>query len=168
MPQTASLTTRDEQWAIHAIVHAHHHDPFSFLGMHPAADTLTVRAFLPQAQAVTLIDATGKAVAEFERIAPEGLFVAHLKGAPFPYRLLGAHEATVDGVDGVVFSVWAPNARRVSVVGEFNEWDGRRHPMRCHFGIGVWELFLPHLRAGTLYKYEIKGVNGDVLPLKAD
>src|SRR5689334_12656895 len=93
MPQTASLTTRDEQWAIHAIVHAHHHDPFSFLGMHPAADTLTVRAFLPQAHAVTLIDATGKPVAEFERIAPEGLFVAHLKGAPFPYRL------RIDGQD---------------------------------------------------------------------
>ncbi len=84
------------------------------------------------------------------------------------YRRLGAHEVTLDGVDGVAFSVWAPNARRVSVVGPFNDWDGRRHPMRCHFGIGVWELFLPGLRAGTLYKYEIKGANGDVLPLKAD
>ena len=80
MAQAASLTTRDEQWAIHAIVHAHHHDPFSYLGMHQTADGLAVRVFLPQAHAVTLIDAHGKPVAEFERIDPEGLFVAHLKG----------------------------------------------------------------------------------------
>src|SRR6188474_1824436 len=87
MAQAASLTTRDEQWAIQAIVHANHHDPFSYLGMHQTADGLAVRAFLPQARAVTLIDASGNPVAEFDRIDPEGLFVAHLKGNPFPYRL---------------------------------------------------------------------------------
>ena len=84
------------------------------------------------------------------------------------YRKLGAHEIEVENVPGVVFAVWAPNARRVSVVGPFNDWDGRRHPMRCHYGSGVWELFLPGLAAGALYKFEIKGPNGEVLPLKAD
>ncbi|MDN2568236.1 1,4-alpha-glucan branching protein GlgB [Aquibium sp. A9E412] len=84
------------------------------------------------------------------------------------YRRLGSHPLTHEGVAGVVFAVWAPNARRVSVVGDFNAWDGRRHPMRKRHGAGVWELFVPGLEAGTLYKYEILGVHGDVLPLKAD
>jgi 1,4-alpha-glucan branching enzyme len=84
------------------------------------------------------------------------------------YHRLGAHPTTMDGVDGVAFAVWAPNARRVSVVGEFNAWDGRRHPMRKRHGVGVWELFVPGLERGALYKYEILGVHGDVLPLKAD
>ncbi|MGX1307552.1 1,4-alpha-glucan branching enzyme [Amorphus suaedae] len=84
------------------------------------------------------------------------------------YRRVGAHPTTLDGVAGIAFSVWAPNARRVSVVGHFNAWDGRRHPMRRRLGVGVWELFIPGLERGTLYKYEIVGVNGDVLPLKAD
>jgi 1,4-alpha-glucan branching enzyme len=81
---------------------------------------------------------------------------------------LGAHVTTMDGVLGVRFAVWAPNARRVSVVGAFNEWDGRRHPMRLRFGAGVWELFIPRLGAGTLYKYEIVSAGGETLPLKAD
>tara|TARA_R110002020_G_scaffold15140_75_gene53554 strand:- start:3627 stop:5837 length:2211 start_codon:yes stop_codon:yes gene_type:complete len=84
------------------------------------------------------------------------------------YRRVGAHPTTLDGVAGIAFSVWAPNARRVSVVGHFNAWDGRRHPMRRRLGVGVWELFIPGLETGTLYKYEIVGVNGEVLPLKAD
>jgi 1,4-alpha-glucan branching enzyme len=81
---------------------------------------------------------------------------------------LGAHVTTIDGVSGVRFAVWAPNARRVSVVGAFNAWDGRRHPMRLRFGAGVWELFLPRLGAGALYKYEIVAPGGETLPLKAD
>ena len=93
MAQAASLTTRDEQWAIHAIVHAHHHDPFSYLGMHQTADGLAVRVFLPQAHAVTLIDAAGKPVAEFERIDPEGLFVAHLKGTSRSPTASASHDA---------------------------------------------------------------------------
>jgi 1,4-alpha-glucan branching enzyme len=83
-------------------------------------------------------------------------------------RTLGAHPMTLDGVRGVRFAVWAPNARRVSVVGAFNRWDGRRLPMRLRFGAGVWELFIPRLPLGTLYKYEIVAADGGVLPLKAD
>ena len=69
------------------------------------------------------------------------------------YERLGAHPVVVDGVAGVVFAVWAPNARRVSVVGDFNAWDGRRHPMRRRVEAGVWELFLPGVGEGALYKY---------------
>jgi len=81
---------------------------------------------------------------------------------------LGAHPMVVDGVPGVRFAVWAPNARRVSVVGEFNTWDGRRHPMRLRHGAGVWEMFIPRVTAGALYKYELIGPDGATLPLKAD
>ena len=83
-------------------------------------------------------------------------------------RTLGAQLVTQEGVPGVRFAVWAPNARRVSVVGDFNRWDGRRHPMRLRHGAGVWELFIPRLGAGAVYKYEIVGPDGGVLPLKAD
>jgi len=84
------------------------------------------------------------------------------------YEKLGAHWAEMEGVGGVVFALWAPNARRVSVVGDFNRWDGRRHPMRGRGGTGIWELFLPGLGEGAIYKYEIKSRQGDVLALKAD
>ena len=66
------------------------------------------------------------------------------------------------------FAVWAPNARRVSVVGDFNNWDGRRHLMRLRGGSGVWEMFVPHLVVGDRYKYEIVGPDDALLPLKAD
>jgi 1,4-alpha-glucan branching enzyme len=82
------------------------------------------------------------------------------------YRKLGAHPLVHQGVEGVAFAVWAPNAHRVSVVGDFNGWDGRRMPMR-NVG-GFWELFVPGLRPGHLYKYEILGADGQLLPLKAD
>lgn len=83
-------------------------------------------------------------------------------------RFLGAHEHEVEGVAGVLFAVWAPNAERVSVVGDFNDWDGRRHPMRVRGGSGVWEVFIPGLRSGEIYKYEIRNRHtGDIL-LKAD
>jgi len=72
------------------------------------------------------------------------------------HRKLGAHPHTIDGVAGVRFAVWAPNAARVSVVGDFNHWDGRRHPMRSHPGSGAWDLFIPGLREGAHYKYEVK------------
>ncbi|MEE3500086.1 1,4-alpha-glucan branching protein GlgB [Acidiphilium acidophilum] len=80
---------------------------------------------------------------------------------------LGATPATIEGVSGVRFAVWAPNARRVSVVGAFNLWDGRRHPMRKRYDIGVWELFIPEVAVGSLYKYEILAAHGGLL-LKAD
>jgi 1,4-alpha-glucan branching enzyme len=83
------------------------------------------------------------------------------------YRVLGANAHTVDGIDGVLFATWAPNATRVSVVGDFNGWDGRRHAMRSRGGSGVWELFIPELSAGTLYKFEIRSQRGD-LQQKAD
>jgi 1,4-alpha-glucan branching enzyme len=84
------------------------------------------------------------------------------------YDRLGAHPMTHQGVEGVAFAVWAPNARRVSVVGHFNAWDGRRHPMRKRIGPGVWELFIPGLQPGEIYKYEIVSAHGTRLPLKAD
>ena len=84
------------------------------------------------------------------------------------YEKLGAHPMRIDGIDGVGFAVWAPNARRVSVVADFNRWDGRRHPMRLRRECGVWELFIPGVREGALYKYEIKARSGELMPLKAD
>ena len=72
------------------------------------------------------------------------------------YNRLGAQLRKIDGVDGVNFAVWAPNATSVSVVGDFNNWDGRRHPMRKHIPSGFWELFVPGLGEGTLYKYQIR------------
>ena len=83
-------------------------------------------------------------------------------------RALGARPMKVGGVSGVRFAVWAPNARRVSVVGDFNAWDGRRHPMRLRPSAGVWELFVPRLGPGERYKFEIIDRNDQILPLKAD
>ncbi len=83
------------------------------------------------------------------------------------YRKMGAHPSTVDGVEGVHFAVWAPNAMRVSIQGMFNRWDGRHHPMQSRGQSGLWELFIPHLKPGDLYKFEIKGRDG-FLAQKAD
>jgi 1,4-alpha-glucan branching enzyme len=83
-------------------------------------------------------------------------------------RCLGAQTMQIDGVAGVRFAVWAPNAQRVSLVGDFNLWDGRRHPMRLRAEAGVWEIFVPRLAAGSRYKYEIVGPDGHVQPQKAD
>jgi 1,4-alpha-glucan branching enzyme len=89
-----------------------------------------------------------------------------------PYEALGAHLQCADdgggAVDGTRFAVWAPNASRVSVVGDFNGWDGRRHPMRVRHGVGVWEIFIPHVGAGDRYKFEIRAADGRVLPHRAD
>jgi 1,4-alpha-glucan branching enzyme len=83
------------------------------------------------------------------------------------YAKLGAHVRSVEGVRGVAFAVWAPAARSVSVVGDFNEWDGRLHPMRSMGPTGVWELFVPGVESGQRYKYEIRTPGGD-LQLRAD
>jgi 1,4-alpha-glucan branching enzyme len=78
------------------------------------------------------------------------------------YRFLGAHTCRVHGVDGVQFAVWAPNGERVSVVADFNDWDGRIHPMRVRGSSGVWELFVPDISAGGLYKFEIRDRSGNI------
>ena len=81
---------------------------------------------------------------------------------------LGANPMTVDGVRGTRFAVWAPNARAVSVIGDFDTWDNRRHPMRLRYPSGVWELFVPRVGPGTRYKFAIVGPDGTRLPDKAD
>ena len=85
-----------------------------------------------------------------------------------PYEVLGATPREFEGVQGTAFAVWAPNAARVSVVGDFNLWDGRRHPMRLRRESGVWEIFLPGVATGAHYKFEIVARDGELLPLKAD
>ena len=84
------------------------------------------------------------------------------------YRFLGAHPWVVDGIKGVLFATWAPNAARVSVVGDFNHWDGRIHQMRVRGGSGVWELFIPGITSGTLYKFEIRNRENGLIYLKSD
>jgi 1,4-alpha-glucan branching enzyme len=83
------------------------------------------------------------------------------------YRILGAHRLQVDDIPGVRFAVWAPSAERISVVGDFNNWDGRCHPMRVRGNSGVWELFIPGLSVGQAFKYEVRSRNGDIT-LKTD
>lgn len=197
---------------VEKIVTAKHGDPFSSLGMHEDRNKgLVVRAFLPQARKVKVIDATdGSVVAEIPRVHDEGVFAGPVapSGNRFPYRFriettegeqdiedpyrfpailgemdvhliaegkhlrldekLGAHPITMEGVPGTAFAVWAPNASRVSVVGDFNNWDGRRHPMRLRTECGVWEIFLPGIPEGTLYKYEIVSKDGELMALKVD
>jgi len=196
---------------VEAIVEGRHDDPFSFLGMHQTATGICVRAMLPAAQEMAVVEsATGKIAAKGVRTHRDGLFVATSadRREPFRYRLrissgavqtefddvyrfspvlgeldiyllvegnhlasyqkLGAHPVIHEGTEGVAFALWAPNARRVSVVGDFNAWDGRRMPMRRREASGFWELFVPGLRPGRLYKYEILGAGGRLQPLKAD
>jgi 1,4-alpha-glucan branching enzyme len=187
-----------------------HGDPFSVLGLHESKGKLTLRALIPGAQSVAVLEhPSGTERAILQRHPGSDLFEASLQGERFDYRLrivwadghegvyadayafgaqlsdaeirrlqdgnelrvqdmLGAHLRRVSDVDGVRFAVWAPNARRVSVVGSFNAWDGRRHPMRLRHDAGVWELFIPHVQAGDLYKYELLDAQGQLLPLKAD
>jgi 1,4-alpha-glucan branching enzyme len=186
-----------------AIIGGYHSDPFRFLGPHRENGHGVVRAFLPEAEKVTVVGPHHQQ--ELEQIHEAGLFcgevpaelgryklVASWNGRPVeledPYRfppvlsdfdlyLLGegthyqSYERLgvieLDGVWGVSFVVFAPNARRVSVVGDFNYWDGRRHAMRVR-GNGYWEIFIPRAKEGQRYKYEILDSNGTLLPLKAD
>jgi 1,4-alpha-glucan branching enzyme len=84
------------------------------------------------------------------------------------FKKLGSHPATSLGVSGTAFAIWAPNASRVSVIGEFNNWDGRCHVMRLHPGNGLWEIFIPGVSYGTLYKFELLDRQGELLPFKSD
>ena len=104
----------------------------------------------------------GSALADYDIAA-----ITHSNDTVF-YYIFGAHPITHAKLPGIRFVVWAPNAQSVSVVGEFNAWDGRRNPMRCHYEVGVWEIFVPHLALDTHYKFELKGHGGEHVPLKAD
>ncbi|HEY7987358.1 MAG TPA: 1,4-alpha-glucan branching protein GlgB [Methylophilaceae bacterium] len=84
------------------------------------------------------------------------------------YNMLGAHVITHQGVQGTQFAVWAPNAERVSVVGDFNRWDGRTHTMRVHGSSGIWDIFIPHVGADCLYKFEIRNRQSGNLLVKTD
>mgnify|MGYP000515990126 CR=1 FL=1 len=194
---------------IEALVEGRHDDPFSILGPHRENGRRVVRAFLPWAARVELVDTDDDSLGSLRRIHAAGLFAGPLpprkrhyrlritsRGGDavvledcyrFPttlsdvdlyllgegtdrqvYRKLGAHCLTVMGVDGVRFSVWAPNASRASVVGSFNDWDGRRHVMRLHHGNGIWEIFIPGVCPGDAYKFELLDRQGRLLPLKSD
>lgn len=84
------------------------------------------------------------------------------------YQKLGSHLHSLDDVDGVYFAVWAPNAERVSIIGDFNRWDGRCHPMRNLGGSGIWEIFIPGLSEGCLYKFEIRNAHSGQVLVKTD
>jgi len=201
------MTALPHPGTVEAVVHGRHGDPFAVLGPHGTGLDRVVRAFLPGAESVAVLDRAGQALGSLQRLHPDGFWAGaapgdgayrlHVTGSggtweqedayAFPPTLgdldlyllgegrhrdlghvLGAHPAVMDGVDGVRFAVWAPNASRVSVVGGFNFWDGRRHPMRRHHGVGVWDLFIPGVEAGAIYKYDILGPDGGPLPQKAD
>ena len=190
----------------YAIVEGRHADPFHYLGPHSKDGKTVLRAFLPGASSVHVVEKQS-APARLALIHPAGLFEGSLPTslrryrfrARFgdnvvelddPYRFdpiltdldlyllaegtdqrlydkVGAHPRMIDEVVGVAFVVFAPNARRVSVVGDFNFWDARRHPMRRR-GAGYWELFVPHATAGDRYKFDLIGPQNQRLPLKAD
>ena len=196
---------------VRALIEARHDDPFAVLGLHEAPGGVVIRALVPGAERLEVVEeATGAVVGELESRHEAGLFEGVLEGRPVwfgytlrahkdggtwevddPYRFppvlgemddyligegthrrlwerLGAHAIEHAGVAGVHFAVWAPNAARVSVIGDFNGWDGRRNPMRRRAGVGIWEIFIPALGEGVLYKYELRGGDGALLPLKAD
>jgi 1,4-alpha-glucan branching enzyme len=102
------------------------------------------------------------------QISNHDLYLFHEGRLNQAYRMLGAQCVKNDGVDGIRFSVWAPNAGRVSVVGDFNHWDGRVHPMKVHDASGVWELFIPELPPDSLYKFEIRNRDSGEILLKTD
>ncbi|RZT91983.1 1,4-alpha-glucan branching protein GlgB [Rivibacter subsaxonicus] len=105
----------------------------------------------------------------FGPLIGEGALAAFAAGShKRPDHVLGAHPMQAEGVAGTRFAVWAPNAQRVAVVGDFNAWDPRRHPMRLRHAAGVWELFVPHAAIGDRYKFALLDAQGRALPLKAD
>ncbi len=135
-------------------------------------DLMEQKAFFPYYFRITLYDDNTYDAEDVYRFWPIlGDMDLYLFGEGTHYKSyekLGAHLITHQGVDGVSFAVWAPNAKRVSVVGSFNDWDGRRHLMRPRGSSGIWELFIPALKEWDMYKYEIIGANGELLPLKID
>lgn len=102
------------------------------------------------------------------QISDHDLYLFHEGKLTQAYRMLGAQRTRNTGVYGIRFSVWAPNAERVSIVGDFNHWDGRVHPMTVHYASGVWELFIPELPSNSLYKYEIRNRISGHISVKTD
>jgi 1,4-alpha-glucan branching enzyme len=132
-------------------------------------------ALVPERVPYRLRIAWPKAVQETEDPYSFGLLLGELdlhlfnEGRHFELaQALGAQSISLGGVNGVRFAVWAPNAKRVAVVGDFNSWDRRRHPMRVRHRSGIWELFIPRVAPGSRYKYDIVGADGSVLPWKSD
>ena len=160
-PNTISVTLTNNQQAMTRVPDS---DYFEWQG--PASDipphySVTIKYDNQTTQ--TVIDPYS-----FDPVIPD--FDLHLFGEGnhwHIYDILGANPKTVDGIKGIAFGVWAPNASRISIVGNFNNWDGRRHLMRSRGGSGVWELFIPELHDGDLYKFEIVDQNNQ-LHLKSD
>jgi 1,4-alpha-glucan branching enzyme len=191
---------------IEAIVGGYHGDAFRILGPHAQETGWEVRAWLPQAKTVSVIQ-NGSRI-EMKKKHDLGFFSVTLTGEPAAYQLevalddggtevcddpyrfppllteyeiflhgegtnyqsydtMGAHILTYDGVAGVRFAVWAPNAISVSVAGDLNQWDTRRHPMRKRNG-GIWELFIPGVAEGAAYKYHVRSQFLGYEQLKAD
>jgi len=200
MPQGNLIAERITEPA-KRILEARHHNPFEVLGRHVEGGHAVIRALLPRAGRVRIVESA----VELERIEGTDLFVWQGPAAQVPeryrlhwydprgnihhrhdpycfppqigdfdlhlfgegrhwhaYHFLGAHPRTVEGVAGVQFAVWAPNAERVSVVGDFNDWDGRAHPMGVRGGSGIWELFIPEIETGGYYKFELRDRHGNV------
>jgi 1,4-alpha-glucan branching enzyme len=215
------MNTQVPLQAIAPVIHGYHENPFEVLGPHEIVEAgrkaLAVRAYLPEAQRVWVVDPQHGITRPMRRIHPAGLYEAvcpadsngqspsacsslrapcyqlrvtyksgetqmihdpyafpplltdfdlHLLGEGKhwkSYERLGAHLRTIDGVNGVNFAVWAPNAESVAVIGDFNFWDGRAHMMRKHIPSGVWELFIPGLGVGTMYKFAVKHRGGHVV-----
>src|SRR3569833_2499603 len=192
---------------IRIISEARLHDPFSVLGKLDEQDRVAVRAFIPEATEVMVVEgghslqpivgtglfewrgSRGSIPDRYRLIWRDSEHSEHVAHDPysFPpqlsdfdlhlfsegkhwhaYSFLGAHPHEVDDIAGVLFAVWAPNAERVSVVGDINRWDGRCHPMRVRGGSGVWELLIPELAPGAIYKYEIRNRDSGAICLKAD
>jgi 1,4-alpha-glucan branching enzyme len=200
--------------ALKRIISTDHHDPYSVLGAHlvekKGIRAVAVRAFLPEAKEVSVIETATSTEYVMTKIMEEGFYEVVLPdhSEVFPYQLkkvthedtreifsdpysflptiteydlylfnsgdhhriydkLGAHACEVQGVTGVQFGVWAPNAKNVSVVGNFNNWDRRRHAMRVLGASGVWEIFLPGVHEHELYKFQVKTKSGAILE-KAD
>ncbi len=129
---------------------------------------------IPYRYRVTCIDDQGREYARYDpycfppQLSDFDLYLFNQGKHWHAYRFMGSHILEADGVQGVLFAVWAPNAERVSVVGDFNGWDGRIHQMRVRGGSGIWELFIPDLQPGTLYKYEIRNASSGNIFIKSD
>ena len=197
------------------IIDSNHSDPHRVLGMHEVnhnnKQSLVVRAYIPQAKTINVVDAKNKNKKyPMEKIHSYGFFECIIPNRKkwFQYKLeitdynsnswttydpyefsvgigeqdiylfnqgthyeiynkLGANPTVIDGVEGVLFGVWAPNAKRVSVIGEFNNWDGRRNAMRLLQNSGIWEIFVPGLKNNDKYKFEIKTSDNKLIQ-KAD